>query len=280
MVQYTTGSIKGSMRSDDIMPVDTTMIGKLIMQFKGWAPRLLQERFGSFRYTPKMDTYEMGRYKVAASELMAEKDLENKFVTIAKTFGKWAAETATFGLYKGIKMNEKNAEKEYHKYKMENPDNPDIQNMTMNEYFSMKRAQLRAMGAELKALLGFTIAVLALAREGDDGEPVYTKTWATRKLQMILMKAQLELGFALNPSDWTQVFRSPIPLTGLAVELQKALRNFMQESNDLIMGEDNRRDKSPYGYYTFRLLPGFRQLDRVFEFYEQAKRNPYDQPSR
>ena len=276
MAQHITGGIKGSMRSDDVSPIDTTLIGDLVMHFKGWAPRLLQERFGKFRYSPKMDMYEWGRYKVAASEFMAEKDLESRLQTVTKTFAKWALETVTFGAVKGVKMNEENAEKEYHKFKMENPDDPDIQNMSKEEFYDSKRAQLRAMAAELKGLFGIFLAIFALTREGEDEKPIYTKTWATRKLMMVMMKAQLELGFALNPTDWTQMFRTPIPLTGLAVELQKSFFNFIQESNDLIMGNDNRRDKTPFGYYTFRMLPGFRQVSRMGEFYAQDKKNPYD----
>ena len=281
MVQYTTGSIKGSMRADDISPIDTTLIGSLFMQFKGWAPRVLQERFGDFRYNQIMDTYEQGRYSVAKEELIhTELAMLDNIKQTGLKFAQWAGATVTFGLYDGIKMDEQKAEKAFHKYKMENLDDPNIQNMDKAEFFSMKRAQLRAMAAELKALLTFTIAIFALGMEGDDGEPVYTKTWFTRKLNMILHKARLELGFALNPSDWTQVFRSPIPLTGLAVDLQKAIGNFSQESYDLINGIDNKRDNTGFGYRTFRLFPGFKQLARWIELSETDKKNPYQNQGR
>ena len=280
-VQYTTGSIKGSMRSDAIMPVDTYLVGSLIMQFKGWAPRLLQERFGSFRYNPVMDSYEQGRYGVVFKELVnTELTLGEKFLDTGRKLGQLAIGTATFGLHKGMPMNEKKAEKEFQKQKMLNPDDPNIQNMSKEEFYEMKRSQLRAFAAELQGLFGFWLAILALGREGDDGEPLYNQTWITRKANMILYKARLELGFALNPEDWTQVFRSPIPLTGLAIDVMKAIRNFTQETNDLIQGKDNKRDKTDFGYYTFRLIPGFKQASRMIEIYETDKQNPYDQPGR
>ena len=277
-VKFESGSVKGSMHHDTTMPADTTLIGSMLMHFKGFAPRLLQERFGGFRWNPILEVYDDGRYNVATSELMAtEKKGLEAFKEIATRFGRWARETATFGAWKGMEMNEKEAEKAYERIKVENPHDPKIQEMKKEEYYEMRRAQLRAMGAELKGILATALVILALSREGDDGEPIATKTWATRKLQMVLMKAKLELMFTLNPMDWMQMFTSPIPLMGLAVELMSAMGNFVDESWDLINGIDNRKDRTPFGYYTFRLFPGFTQLSRVLELYETDKRNPYDQ---
>ena len=280
-VQYVTGSIKGSMRSDTVTPIDTMLIGSLIMQFKGWAPRLLQERFGEFRFNPVMDSYEKGRYGVVWNELVdTELTLLEKLKDTSLKFGQLAVGTMTFGLYKGMEMNEERAEKEYEKVKMLNQDDPNIQNMTKEQFYDMKRSQLRGFAAELKALLSMWIAMFAMGREGDDGEPIYNHTWFTRKLNMILHKSALELGFALNPADWTQVFRTPIPLTGLAVDFQKALRNFTTESRELMSGKENKRDKTDFGYYTFRLIPGFKQMSRWTELYETDKQNPYTQKGR
>jgi hypothetical protein len=60
----------------------------------------------------------------------------------------------------------------------------------------------------------------------------------------------------------------------------KAFRNFTQETKDLIKGEENKRDKTNFGYETFRLFPGFSQASRMIEFYETDKQNPYQQQGR
>ena len=75
---------------------------------------------------------------------------------------------------------------EYEKVKMLNQDDPNIQNMNKEQFYEMKRSQLRGFAAELKALLSMWIAMFAMGREGDDGEPIYNQTWFTRKLNMIL----------------------------------------------------------------------------------------------
>jgi hypothetical protein len=228
-----------------------------------------------------MDAYEQGRYGVAKGELIhTELAMVDNIKQTGLKFGQWALDTTTFGLYDGVKMDEERAEKAFHKHKMENLDDPNIQDMNKEDYFSMKRAQLRAMAAELKGLFALWLTMMALGMEGDDGEPIYNKTWVTRKLNMVIHKAMLELGFALNPSDWTQVFRSPIPLTGLAVDLQKAINNFTQESYDLINDIDNKRDKTEFGYHTFRLVPGVKQLFRFIEVSENDKKNPYQNQGR
>ena len=85
-------------------------------------------------------------------------------------------------------MDEAKAEKEYHKAKMLNPDDPNIQNMSKEQFYEMKRAQLRAFAAELQGLLGMWLMIMALGMEGDDGEPMYNQTWITRKMNMILHK--------------------------------------------------------------------------------------------
>jgi hypothetical protein len=281
MVKYTTSSIKGSMHHDSKIAADTTLLGKLFMQFKGWAPRLIEERIGKFRYVEKTNTYEMGRYKIMRNELV---DLELSGIELVKDTGvkftKLAIEVLTFGLYKGTKMNEKRAEKEYYKHRTENLDDPHIQNMEKEDFYDMKRGQLRAMAAELQAIFALLTTIFALGMEGDDGEPIYNHTWVTRKANMILSKAMLEIGFLLNPTDLTQMVKNPIPLIGLSVDMQRWINNLTQESYEALMGIENKRDKSPFFYETKRLTPGLTQLFRLLEVHETDKRNPYDQPAR
>lgn len=280
-VQWATSSIKGSMRDDDASAFDTTLIGKLVMTFKSWLPRVLQERAGKFRYNDIIDAYENGRYRVAASEYIhTEGTLLDNMQNTIKSVVKLAISTGTFGFYKGDPMNEKRAEKEYHQFKMDNLDDPDIQNMQKEQYYEMKRGQLRAWAAELKGLFGLFIVLMALGAENDEGEIIANQTYVGRKLHMVLQKTMMELSFMLNPTEFTSMFKSPLPLIGFAVDLQKAGSNFFQESWNLINGTPNKRDKSPLMYYTWRLVPGFRQMSRWVELRETDKVSPYNQSGR
>ena len=97
---------------------------------------------------------------------------------------------------------------------------------------------------------------------------------------MTLARTRMEMGFAINPSEFTNLLRSPLPMASLAVDLGKAITNFNQETWDLIHGTENKRDNTPFGYYTFRLVPGFTQMSRILELYEQDKINPYKNKNR
>lgn len=276
IVRYVGGSVKGQMSDEDINVVNTTLTGNVVMQFKNWMPRLVRERLGSFRYNPVADVYEQGRYGVIAGEAwQIEENIFGKVRGTLMTALKLSADATTFGLGYKMKADEKVAKKLYRQYQQDNLDDPNIQAMSYNEFLSMRQGQISAAAAELRAILLLAVSLLALGMKGDDDERLYTKTWVTRKLHSSLSRTAMELGFLSNPNEMVSFIRTPVPMTGVVIDALKATNNTWDELVDAVTQREDNRDKTPWGYYSLPFFPGYKQMSRVIEIYEQDKVNPY-----
>ena len=276
IVRYVAGTIKGQMSDEDINMVNTTLAGNVVMQFKNWMPRMVRERMGAFRFNPVADVYEEGRYKVVAGEaFQLEENFFGKIKGTLITALKLSADASTFGLGYKMQPDLKVAESLYNQHLRDNPDDPNIQKMTFQEYLETRKGQIRGAAAELRAVLMLALSLLALGMKGDDDERMYTKTWLTRKMYASLSRTAMELGFLSNPNEMISFIRSPIPMAGIVVDTLKVVSNTGDEVMDAISGREDNRDKTPWGYYSLPFFPGYKQLSRFIEVYEQDKANPY-----
>ena len=276
IAQYVAGSIKGQVSDQDINAVQTTLIGNVIMQFKNWMPRMVRERVGPFRYNHRADTYEMGRYSVIAGEaFQIEEGIMNTVKSALVSGVKLSVEAVTFGVGYNMQPNEALAKKLLKQFKENNPDDPKIQELTYNEFLTMRTRQIRAAATELRGILLLAASLLILGLKGDDEEKFYTKYWVTRKLYSSLSRTAMELGFLLNPNDLTTFMKGTIPMASLFTDTLKALNNTQDEFFDEVTGRKDSRDKTPWGYYSLPFLPGYKQVSRWIEVYEQDKVNAY-----
>ena len=93
---------------------------------------------------------------------------------------------------------------------------------------------------------------------------------------MLLARTRMELGFTLNPMEFAAFTRGLVPLTGLLTDSYKVVTNGWTESLEMLgVIAENPRDKTPLFYHTLKFVPGWSQLRRVFEIYDQDKINPY-----
>ena len=271
------GDVKGQTSSEDGNAANTYLLMNLAMQFKNWMPRIIRERAGGFRYRSATDTYEQGRYRVVADEFWQEEGAQKIVMGALTTALKLSADAVTFGLAYKISPDLKTTEKLFKKYKEENIENPDVQQMELKEFIEMRRGQLRAGAAELRAMLLLFASMAILGLKGSDDEEMYKKTWATRQLYNSLRRTSTELGFTSNPGDWAStITRSSIPLSGLVADSIKAVKNTGDVFMEDITGVEDKRDKTGRFYYTGPFIPGFKQMRRFFELSEQDKK-PYQQ---
>jgi hypothetical protein len=276
IAQYVAGSIKGQVSDQDINAVQTTLTGNVIMQFKNWMPRMVRERIGSFRYNQRADTYEMGRYSVVAGEaFQVEEGIFNTLRSALVAGVKLSADAITFGVGYKMTPNEKVAKKLFKQHKENNPDDPKIQGMAYSEFVTMRGRQIRAAAAELRGILMLMASLLILGAKNEDDEKFYTQYWLTRKLYSSLSRTAMELGFLLNPNDLSTFLKGSIPMSSLLTDALKALNNTQDEVMDAITGRKDSRDKTPWGYYSLPFFPGYKQVSRWVEIYEQDKSNPY-----
>lgn len=255
-VRIITGSIKGTTSKEDISIIQTNILGQTVMQFRNWMPGMIKERFGKLRLNEDLEEYEMGRFRVGFNEI-AHKGF---FPALAK----FTAEIVSFSTYR-YQPNSFIASQEYANYLTNNPSSE----LTIEEYMQVKEAQLRALAAEVRMYLITLGVILAMAGDWDDDDkPDYKKYWATRKLVKLMHRSALELGFFFSPSSATELVRTPIPLTGLAIDLQKLVTNTFDESLDLAFGRSDSRDKTGKLYYTAKMIPIVKTGTDLFEVFD------------
>ena len=302
--------IKGEMSDENIYTFNTSLTGQVMMQFKSWMPGLLESRFGSTQYNDVLKVLEEGRFRgffktatgadsVAHGKMLLKEEaglvkmLQNillrgadgvTYLTFLRKYitdpakkaklekeGKW-----TDAMQRKYDSRVKRLEAEFERFKRNSTD-PRIKNIPLKEFLRMRERSVTRTLAEVRALIGMYLAAMAMGMGvGPDDEKWKNKTYLNRKTYMLLARTRMELGFTLNPMEFAAFTRGLVPLTGLLTDSYKVVTNGWTESLEMLgVIAENPRDKTPLFYHTLKFVPGWSQLRRVFEIYDQDKINPY-----
>ena len=297
-VRSTSHSIIGSLSQRDLSMIDANLLYNLMFQFRSWMPGIVIERGGKLVYDDKLQAARWGRYRAAFAEFgVTDQDFVAGFQLkqyMSKIFlpnvAKFTLDLATFGLtnkmgitsheytdkygrVKKVRSNINRAKRMYRQYILDHPEL--IDKMTFEKFLEVKEAQMRAFTNELRAIIAFGL-LIHLMGAGDDGEtPPYMASYFSRLMYKNFTKAQSELTFMWDPREMIQIFRSPIPMTGLLTRGINTISNGFDETRDLLEGENSLSDKTPMGYYTLQWIYGASQTARFIELYDQFQKSPY-----
>lgn len=268
--------IKGAMSNEDVNQVDLNIWINLGMQFKTWMPGILRERFGSLRYNDIIDSVDYGRYRAVFSEFEIAEGVGFMQHTIEVFLPRLAdliLDLGTFGLGAKMGVNKRvNEERSRLAYESWKADNPSLAaDISFEDFLDIKHRQIKAAIVEMRVVFSMLGIMAFLGAEGDDGRPNYTKYWITRKLYQVFSRAESEIAFAMNPAEFIKLTQNPFPMMRLLSDIYKTINNTMDESRDLIFGENEKNDKTPIGYYSSQWIIGVNQFRKLAEIYEQDK---------
>ena len=124
-----------------------------------------------------------------------------------------------------------------------------------------------------------------LGAVGPDDEKFMQQHYGTRQIMKVLGRARRELGFVLDPREFTIMLRGGIPMIGLLNDAIKVITNGYQETYKIMISEQtvyqafgfNRggRDNTPLLYNLSQFIPGITKARQIIEPFPQDKRNPY-----
>lgn len=298
-VRSTSNSIIGSLSQRDISMIDTVLIYNIMFQFRSWMPGIIRERGGELIYDDKIQAAKWGRYRAAFAEFgITDKDFKDGFILkqyMSKIFlpnvAKFSLDLLTFGLTnrmgvtsseytdemgrtRKVRSNIERAKRMYRKFIIEHPEL--MGKLTFEKFLEVKEAQMRAFTNELRAIIGFAMLIHLMGDGGDDGKaPPYMANYFSRLIYKNFTKAQTELTFMWDPRELVQMFRSPIPMSGLLTRGINTLNNAFDETRDLLYGENSLSDNTPMGYYFLQWIYGASQTARLIELFDQYKKSPY-----
>ena len=80
-----------------------------------------------------------------------------------------------------------------------------------------------------------------------------------------------EVAFFWAPNEFSGPRATGVPLMGMVQNLSKWTANSVDELRDSAFGEDSAKDRTPWGYYTFKFIPGIHALGKLVELFPQDK---------
>ena len=270
--------IKGVMPAEDRYLAGTTVAGTLIMQYRNWMPGLLRARWSSLHKNLATDEYDIGRFRVGLSELSAG-GLE-----FTKAFSRLLLRSLPIIGYlanQNVAINEKAAKKQYEEYFREHPTESKL-DFTFEDFCRLRVSKLRALAYEMQAIVSFFLAaMIAKVLVPDDPEEDYTG-WATKIVTQNMYRAFygafLEASFFVDLNSATDIMQSPIACLTWFLNIQRFFTNTIDETRDLITGndykgflwwEEDAKDKSPFFFYSSRLIPGVNAVQDFFDVFDR-----------
>jgi hypothetical protein len=250
-------NIKGSMTQDQLALIDTTIWGRLLMQFRHWMPGLIRARFSGLRFEHVTEEYDVGRFRVAFGELF------NSSSGFFKEFAMLGYEMFGMGFFGQKEINKEATKRYYNRWMAENKDS----DLTLEGFMKLRERKFHAFAMEARAwlmLLGTLYMLQEIFKTEDDEEPQLI----TSNIYRMVERAQLEMSFFFELKSVTQILKSPLPLLRLFTDISRGLQNLYDETIDITLGEDSSahiwntgtRDTKPFGYYTIKAIPGAAQL--------------------
>lgn len=162
----------------------------------------------------------------------------------------------------------------FENYKAQYPNTAEIQNLSYEDFLDYKLRQIKTMSVEISMIISFLLVLNVLKNMDldDDDKKDYREQKALRLVYKQILGTYRELSFFVNPLDWTQNMQSISPLFRFVTDAMKLVINTGDETTDLIFGEDNKKDQTPIGYYTSRMIPYVNSVSRQIELFEQDKK--------
>jgi hypothetical protein len=134
----------------------------------------------------------------------------------------------------------------------------------------------------MQAIVSFFLAaMIAKAFVPDDPEEDYTG-WATKIVTQNMYRAFygafLEASFFVDLNSATDIMQSPIACLTWFLNIQRFFTNTIDETRDLITGndykgflwwEEDAKDKSPFFFYSSRLIPGVNAVQDFFDVFDR-----------
>lgn len=293
--------VKGQMDDSDVLGYNVFLGGKVVGQFKGWAPGLVLSHISPKKYDNVLKLITEGRFSGTTQEIVnawqVEVGIAENMMGMLKMGKDAALQLMLLKSYQGdpekrAKLMREDkwsdaAEKKYNTKRealaleMEiwkrNSTDPKILALTdIDEFMRMRTRSVNSTFSELRWVIGSYMAMVLLGGLGPEDDKWVNRYRSSRVLMKILAKARLEMGFMLNPMDMLQMFKSPIPVLQVLTDAQKGVSNFFDEGYKIITGKKDNRDKTPLLYYTLPyLLPGYAKAKQIVEPHAQDKKNPY-----
>jgi hypothetical protein len=239
LVKKLNKGILGNSTRDDINLARLSMIGQMGMQFRNWMPQMVTERFGDMTYDADLDEYKYGR-----ARLFIKNFYSKRFLSLAKE------------LITGFGTNTIERAKERYAELLDRAiDAGDISSadefISETEFIDQYLGDLRTQMRELLLLIAISTLVIAANPAGGDDD----KKGLKKTLYRAFLKYQDEIGFYYSPQSFTDLLKSPFPITGLLTDFQRFVTNSGSQTYGFVTQDEDIMDNAKPLKYAGKLFP-------------------------
>ena len=305
-------SIKGNISEEDKNMAGMNLVWRFFMSLRTFLPALAKERFQGVAFNQVTKEVSVGRYSAFGQNIfstMGSKEKEylsglkegeavnhlqmlgyitsnflkqtSNFAYLMVTYG--IPNVVTFGrmsnmeiskFSKEIAIANDRSQAIFENFKAKYPNTKEIQDLTLEEFTHYKLQQIKTLAVEIVmwgTLLGMLYGLKSLDLDDDD-KPDYKSKKLLRMVYKQILGSYREMSTFINPNEWTNTIQTLSPLIRLINDIYKMVGNGFDETRDLIFGENDKKDTSPIGFYTVKMIPYVSSLSRQMEWFDQDKK--------
>ena len=204
LVKQQVRRVTGGGNREDMRQINMTILGRSVMVFKSWMPRLISNRIQKLTWNEGLQEYEMGRWN-AVGQLL---------------HGNWIkGAQRLYDVYqmndRGVALLKERYEDTKASYEFENPGK--TFRMTKAQYISMVQDLVKQETREVLALSTIMLTFFAVGsmKPPEDPEQKNAYNYAYK----LVGKVKDEIGFFYSPGDWSKTLGSSVfPAVGVVSE--------------------------------------------------------------
>jgi hypothetical protein len=276
-VKEIAGRVKGQMSDEDIAGYKTSIMGRMLMNYRGWIPATINERLKKEGYNMTMEEYEIGRWRAALNFVKGD--------IIKNTAKVLPMMIPLIGGRFNLNYNEEQFRKMYEDFILANPELKD--KVSYDDYVKEHVGQVKALLGELRMLYAVMLLLLLFGMAWDDDDRKNNPI--VHGILSVLDRTILEIGFYLpmDPTltgirEFTQMLtKAPFPVISGVTTVYNMITNTFTEGIDLITGAgwdqtttprlgkkawtidtSPIKDNTPLFYYTSNLL-GLKSINNM-----------------
>ena len=136
------------------------------------------------------------------------------------------------------------------------------------EFIEMKQGNIRSTLMELRFALMFAMLLAFMKGDwDDDGKVDMRQSWLGRKVYNVINRTYREVAVFTNPAKFVDSGRiSSLPMLSMFGDMKRLLTNSLDETRDVLVGENDANDRAQALHYSFKWVPGLNAFAEAVEW--------------
>ena len=271
-IQQLTRDVLGNRTPDEMAQINTTLFGSSLMAFKGWIPRLAEQRFGGLHYHAGSDTYEQGKILQLYSAISSNVDKKGKNLLNVLGYG--------LGLTGDSSIVEM-AKADYRKKLLQERDKEGVYQNSMfelkmgeaeyvDQYVKGVKGAIRELAASV-AMMGLFYVGLsyAMQQQKEKDKHIYGALASTKAMVKLLDKLSDELLFFYSLPSAKKLVTVSLPITSMVTDGLTLMKHGAQEIGFDLTGNEKEAEKNHVLKYIVDYTPVVNEVSDMFNIFSE-----------